>query len=404
MPDDDRNVRDSLPDNEPRDDSPQPPGDDIPASVAFMEMMRQAAAKSRPKPSVWADPSMPARAPGSRRYNAPRSSYGAGPPPPITPPEMDPEPGPEPPDTRFGMGDDNGDGGEPPPPPSQHYEDALEAQRVQRVKRRKTRARRRTVGVFGGLFRSLFVALAAAGLLATIFTFYTPSNLISSDVRQGLSVAIATSAVSASQPTALPTPNWLRRIGIVSGHRGPENDPGAVCPDGLTEAEINFNVAQLVVRNLRGRGYTVDLLDEFDPRLDGYQAAVLVSIHANTCQVWPDEVVSGYLIAAAAARVTARGNDQTLVDCVARHYGTASGLQRREGVTGDMTDYHTFREIHPLTPAAILELGFMLADRTVLTSQPDVLARGITDGVLCFMEPGAPPTQAAVADAGTGVQ
>ena len=403
MPDDDRNVRDSLPDNEPRDDSPQPPGDDIPASVAFMEMMRQAAARSRPKPSVWADPSMPARAPGSRRYSAARASlYGGDNLPPAQPPEFEPDPE-SPPDTEYDMGD--GDGGEPPPPPpSQHYEDALEEQRVRRVKRRKTRARRRTVGVLGGLLRSLFVVAVAAGLMATIFTWYTPSGLISSDVRQGLSVAIATRAVSMAQPTALPTPNWLRRVGVVSGHRGPENDPGAVCPDGVTEAEINFNVAQLVVRNLRGRGYAVDLLDEFDPRLDDYQSAVLVSIHANTCQQWPGEVVSGYLISAAAARVTARGNDQVLVDCIARHYSAASGLQRREGATVDMTDYHTFREIHPLTPAAILELGFMLADRDALINQPDVLARGITDGIICFMEPGSAPTQPVIAEAGTGVQ
>jgi hypothetical protein len=58
-----------------------------------------------------------------------------------------------------------------------------------------------------------------------------------------------------------------------------------------------------------------------------------------------------------------------------------------------MTDYHTFREIHPLTPAAIIELGFMLADRPVLTGKQEEMARGITDGILCYLEPGElPPT------------
>jgi N-acetylmuramoyl-L-alanine amidase len=395
MPDDERDVRGPHQNPESGDEPASLQGRDVPASVMFSELMRQAAARSKPRPSVWADPSLSGVTPTNRTYNTRARLSGNEPPRPATPPMFEDEPVPPPPEEDAGDGDGGDDGNyePPPPPPSQEYEDALEAQRVRRVKRRKTRAHRRTVGMFGGLFRSLFVVIAAAGLMATIFTWYTPSGLISSDVRQGLSVAIATSSVSsAPQPTAMPTPNWLRRIGIVSGHRGPENDPGAVCPDGLTEAEINFNVAQLVVRNLRGRGYTVDLLDEFDPRLDGYQAAALVSIHSNTCQEWPGEIVSGYLISAAAARVTARGNDQVLVDCVARHYGVASGLQRREGVTVDMTDYHTFREIHPLTPASILELGFMLADRNVLTTQPDALARGITDGILCFMEPGALPT------------
>src|SRR5690606_34394711 len=99
----------------------------------------------------------------------------------------------------------------------------------------------------------------------------------------GLQVADSTSVFAADPltPTAIVvTPNWARRIGIVSGHRGPENDPGAVCDDGLTEREINFAVAQLVVRSLREQGYSVDLLDEFDPRLTTYQAAALVSIHS----------------------------------------------------------------------------------------------------------------------------
>jgi hypothetical protein len=55
-----------------------------------------------------------------------------------------------------------------------------------------------------------------------------------------------------------------------------------------------------------------------------------------------------------------------------------------------MTDYHNFREIHPLTPGVILELGFMRADREKLTNQQDMLARGITEGILCFLEPDNP--------------
>jgi hypothetical protein len=55
-----------------------------------------------------------------------------------------------------------------------------------------------------------------------------------------------------------------------------------------------------------------------------------------------------------------------------------------------MTDYHSFREVHPLTPGAILELGFMRADREKLTNQQDMLAQGITEGILCFLEPDNP--------------
>lgn len=274
-----------------------------------------------------------------------------------------------------------------------HQRRAVARERLQfeRVQRRRMRRRQRTVGVIGGFLRPLLIVGITAMLTATIFTWWQGPEFLSPELRDDLSMALATATRRGIvvQATPLPsTPNWLRRVGIVSGHRGPENDPGAVCPDGLTEAEINFNVAQRVVRNLQSRGYTVDLLDEFDPRLSEYQAELLLSIHANTCQDY-GEIVSGYLISTADARAGS-GNDALLVECVAAHYRQASQLNRRYGLTRDMTDYHIFRQITPRTPAAIIELGFMFSDRDVLTQDPDMLARGITNGILCYLEPGDP--------------
>ena len=51
-----------------------------------------------------------------------------------------------------------------------------------------------------------------------------------------------------------------------------------------------------------------------------------------------------------------------------------------------MTRYHTFYEIDPNTPGVIIEIGFMLADRSLLTQRPDLVAQGIIDGILCFLE------------------
>ncbi|MBN8620867.1 MAG: N-acetylmuramoyl-L-alanine amidase [Anaerolineae bacterium] len=355
MPDDHPVNDNSQPEEPPK----QPEEGEIPASVAFMEIMRQAAAKAN------------AQRPVANPTNRP--VYRSG--------ETSPSPA-------------AATTASPTFVDAPMRQEAMEEQRVQRVKRRAARRRRQTVGVLGGIIRSVIVIVVAAGLMATIFTWWTPSQFINDQVRNELSIVQATNeSVATVVPTVIPTPNWLRRVGIVSGHRGPQvpPDPGAVCPDGLTEAEINFAVAQLVVRNLRERGYSVDLLDEFDPRLDNYQAAALVSIHANTCQNY-GEVVSGFLIARAAARVGV-GADDVLVNCVAQYYGQATNLQRREGVTLDMTDYHTFREINPLTPAAIIELGFMLADRPVLTGMQEEMAQGITNGIVCFLEPNqAPPS------------
>ena len=273
-----------------------------------------------------------------------------------------------------------------PPAPeqrSQHRAAALTRARDRRLRRRDDR-RRDTVSLLGGFLRAFFLVSVASGLIATILVWWTPPDFIAAPLRRELGLAEAAGDAQ-QRPAAAPTPNWLQRIGIVSGHRGPELDPGAVCLDGLAEADINFDVAQRIVRNLRGRGYTVDLLDEFDPRLEEYQAATLVSIHSNTCQPF-SERVSGFLVAAAAARVEARTRDDILVDCIARHYARATGLERHEGVTEDMTSYHTFREVHLWTPAAILETGFMMADRELLTQGADRVAEGVTSGILCFLD------------------
>jgi N-acetylmuramoyl-L-alanine amidase len=406
--------------DDPEDDRPRPAprrdDDAVPASFEFMEMIRQVAKKpsDEPESSAPAGPFPPASAapvaepPAKTDAFWPQAEPFRIPPPPIPAPDADPStlpgflferPAEAPPADEQDDIDDLDDWIDEDDEDDDLIDeisagiDAERAAQRARVKEQKRRRRRQragsTIGAAAGIIRTLIITVVAAALTATIFTWFTPSEFIDADLRQSLSAAIATdSAVFA--PTAQPTPNWARRIGIVSGHRGPQNDPGAVCPDGLTEAEINFNVATMVVAALQGRGYTVDLLDEFDPRLDNYQATALLSIHANTCQDY-GERVSGFLISTAAARAGAMGNDDVLVNCVAQHYAVASGLERRMGLTVDMTDYHTFREIHRATPAAIIELGFMLADRDIMVNRADVLANGITNGILCFLEPGVAP-------------
>lgn len=283
----------------------------------------------------------------------------------------------------------------------------MEEQRIRRIKRRQEREQKRRVGIFGGFLRTALITIISAVLASTIFTWFTDPEFFTSNVVSGLQVANATSVavIDPLTPTVLAvTPNWARRIGIVSGHRGPENDPGAVCDDGLTEREINFAVAQLVVLGLRENGYSVDLLDEFDPRLNAYQAAALVSIHANDCQDY-GEFVSGYLVARAAAR-PAGGLDDILAECIARDYGESVEIERRFSLTVDMTDYHTFREINSLTPAAILELGFMRGDRDLLVNRQELIAEGIIEGILCFLNGETPfegPTQTPAPETNVGI-
>jgi N-acetylmuramoyl-L-alanine amidase len=177
------------------------------------------------------------------------------------------------------------------------------------------------------------------------------------------------------------------RIGIVAGHWG-SNDTGAICPDGLAEVEINLEVAQRVVYILQALGYQADLLAEFDPRLDEYQAGALVSVHADSCEAFPNAIppASGFKVASVEDSLVPEAEGR-LVTCLAQCYAARTGMYFHENsITYDMTRYHTFYEIDDRTPAAIIETGFMHNDRALLTQRADLVAQGIVDGIVCFIE------------------
>jgi len=186
-------------------------------------------------------------------------------------------------------------------------------------------------------------------------------------------------------PTGTPTPSGPLPIGIVAGHWG--YDPGAVCDGGLREVDINLAIARRVVYALRALGYEADLLEEFDERLEGYRARALVSIHADSC-LYPE--ASGFKVARVVDSAVP-GVEDRLVECLVSRYQASTGLTFHRGsITPDMTQYHTFYEIDPQTPGVIIEVGFMLADRDLLLYRQDLVAQGIVDGLVCFLEEETP--------------
>ncbi len=249
--------------------------------------------------------------------------------------------------------------------------------------------------------RTLLIVGAAATLISTIFSLWTRPTFFTEEFRAGLNRVQATQYVINVQPTPLPTDTHEVHIGIVAGHSGqPQDesfdvDPGAVCDDGLTELQINEAVAREVVTALRRDKYTVDMLTEFDPKLEGYQADVLVSIHTNDCRDYGPEA-NGYNAASATSRQSTQGRDERLLDCLVTQYGATTGLPRHTGITYDMTEYHTFGEVAIDTPTAIIELGFLRNNRDFLLGQQTLIAQGIANGIRCFLRPeiyGTPASQ-----------
>lgn len=226
--------------------------------------------------------------------------------------------------------------------------------------------------------------LGAAILIATLFTAWTPTSLFATNLQDQLRSLLT------PQPGpegGLATPQPQLRIGIVAGHMG--NDSGAVCTDEngevtLTEADLNFEIATLVQQSLNAKGYQVDLLNEFDTRLNGYRAVALVSIHNDSCDYVNDEATGFKVAASLETRDVNRA--QRLTACLTDRYQSITGMTfHANSITADMTQYHAFSEIDPNTITAIIETGFLYLDRDILTGQTDLIAEGVTQGILCFI-------------------
>ena len=242
---------------------------------------------------------------------------------------------------------------------------------------------------------AILPTLGIAILLATLFTSLSPTSFSAVSLSDKLALLLTPQAVNNPANPVEPA----LRIGIVSGHRG--NDSGAVCTDAngnvtLTEADVNFKIATLVVQRLTKLGFQVDLLNEFDTRLNGYRAVAIVSIHNNSCQYINDQA-TGFKVAAALNTRDANRASRLLA-CMIDRYHRATGLPfHANSITPDMTSYHAFSEIDPNTVAAIIETGFLNLDQEILTQHTDQVAEGVVNGILCFVnneniEPTAAPT------------
>ena len=231
------------------------------------------------------------------------------------------------------------------------------------------------------VWKAFQTIISLAFVIATLFTLWTPANLFSNQLLDNMMRAFqGPQAAGTVYPTLTAAPR--PRIGIVSGHMG--NDSGAVCPDGLTERDVNYKIATQVQKLLKDDGYEVDLLEEFDSRLTGYTALALVSIHNDSCEFINNDA-TGFKVAPSLSSPFPE-KAQRLSTCLIDRYATQTGLKfHANSITTDMTRYHAFDEINNLTPAVIIEAGFLNLDRDVLVNHTDKVAQGIRNGILCYI-------------------
>lgn len=189
-----------------------------------------------------------------------------------------------------------------------------------------------------------------------------------------------------------------RRVGIQAGHWLTEEVPPELwrlrdqtgsAAAGVQEVDINRDVAERTRAILEARGVAVDVLPATIP--PGYVADAFVALHADGDAAG---AARGFKIAHSARR-TPYEND--LVALLRENYAAATDLpydDDPEHRTLNMTSYYAFtwqRVVHatsPFTPSAIVEMGYVTngADRELLTGSADLVAAGIAEAILRFLD------------------
>ena len=186
-----------------------------------------------------------------------------------------------------------------------------------------------------------------------------------------------------------------RRIGIQIGHWQTENVPSELRRlevqtgtswDGLSELTVSMEIANQLADLLRSHGYLVDIIPTTVP--SGYLADTFVSLHMDGDGTGEN---SGYKLAHGSRRGP---YEQQLLEAIKDEYGAATGLPYDAlRISAAMRGYFAFSwqryrsATSPFTPSVILEMGFLSndSDRALALDHPDVLARGIANGVERFL-------------------
>lgn len=190
-------------------------------------------------------------------------------------------------------------------------------------------------------------------------------------------------------------PDGPPRVGLQVGHWKNEEIPEELhrlagntgsSGRGFAEWEVNYTIAEETKLLLETYGVIVDLLPTTVP--PSYLADAFIAIHAdgNT-----DARVSGYKVAPPWRDWS--GKSSLLSQYIFDSYGTATELSVDPTITRNMRGYYAFsfwrfkHAIHPMTPAVILETGFLTNphDQAILIDRPKQAAEGIAQGIKQFL-------------------
>lgn len=206
-------------------------------------------------------------------------------------------------------------------------------------------------------------------------------------------ITTATPTAATATPSAIPTPA-VPRVGLQVGHWQSDELPDELARlrgstgaafAGYTEAEVNLVITRRVAQVLEAQGVIVDVLPATVPI--SYSADAFVTIHADGSS---SPATRGFKIAAPWRSSPA---SQHLLNTLIAEYAAATSMPQDDAITFNMRGYYAFswrrfqHAISRTTPATIVEMGFLssAADRALLIEQPDMVAAGIANGILRYL-------------------
>lgn len=195
--------------------------------------------------------------------------------------------------------------------------------------------------------------------------------------------------------------NWQRpagplKVALQVGHWKNEEVPaeldglkknaGGAKGGGKYEWEVMLEISLLAADLLRDDGIVVEVLPTTIP--PAYYADAFIAIHADGNL---DAGVSGFKVASPYRDYS--GKSKLLESYMYSEYRKVTGMTVDPNITGRMRGYYAFNwrryehAIHPMTPAIILETGFLTnrADQEILIDSPQLVAQGIVQAVLKFL-------------------
>ena len=230
-------------------------------------------------------------------------------------------------------------------------------------------------------FRILFTIVLIAACWATLMVFFYPGEEYITTTELDEEEQFEAQMLATQNAIA----GAKKIIGIVPGHYG--FDSGELCGAAynfVKESDVNLRIAVMVRDDLLKAGYSVDLMNEFDPQLADYTGLALVTIHADSCS--EETQPSGFHVTTIGHN-TYPAESKRLKECLADRYRKNTELPYLgNALSFDNPNLYSFDSVNDYTTIAAIHPGYLSGDYHYLSENMDLVAHGIANGIICYVE------------------